>query len=137
MKNCQEAVLRKADTLPIYTRFKCNWLKKTTKIIVLLQYHLGQTVLFLTIWLNASHLFAHSFNVKQFYLTHRWDPIRCCHSESEWTWEQWHWRGTPQSSKLQDWSLSIRWFNIISWILVSGGYPSVEMQLVYSTALAD
>ena len=37
-----------------------------------------QTVLFLTIWLNQNHLFAHSLNVnvKLFYLTHRWDPIR-------------------------------------------------------------
>ena len=36
-----------------------------------------QTVLFLTIRYNASHLFAHSLNVKQFYLTHREDPIWC------------------------------------------------------------
>ena len=31
----------------------------------------GQTVLNLTIWFNVSHLFAHSLNLKQFYLTHR------------------------------------------------------------------
>ena len=31
----------------------------------------GQTVLFLSIWFNISHLFAHNLNVKQFYLTHR------------------------------------------------------------------
>ena len=30
-----------------------------------------QTVIFLTIQLSISHLFAHSLNVKQFYLTHR------------------------------------------------------------------
>ena len=31
----------------------------------------GHTVLFLTIRHNISHLFAHSVNIKQFYLTHR------------------------------------------------------------------
>ena len=30
-----------------------------------------QTVLFQTIQFSVSHLFAHSLNVKQFYLTHR------------------------------------------------------------------
>ena len=30
----------------------------------------GQTVLFLTIWFNVGHLFAHNLNHKQFYLTH-------------------------------------------------------------------
>ena len=48
----------------------------------------GQPVLFLSIRFNISHLFAYNLNVKQFYLTHRWDPIRCYHSGSEWTWEQ-------------------------------------------------
>ena len=39
--------------------------------------------------------------VKKFYLTHRWDPIRCNHSWPKWTWEQWQ-EGVlhiPQSSK--------------------------------------
>ena len=48
-----------------------------------------QTVLFLTIQFSISHLLAHSLNVKQFYLTHREDPIRCYHSRPEWTCEQW------------------------------------------------
>ena len=39
----------------------------------------SQIVLFLIIQSNISHLFAHSLNVKQFYLTHRWDPVRCYH----------------------------------------------------------
>ena len=38
-----------------------------------------------------------NLNVKEFYLTHRQGPIRCYHSRSEWTWECWQWRGTPQS----------------------------------------
>ena len=51
-----------------------------------------------------------SLNVKQFYLTHRLDPIRCYHSKSEWTWEQWQWRGIQHSAKLPDWCLTIRLF---------------------------
>ena len=47
-------------------------------------------------------MFAHSLNVKQFYLSHRWDPIRCYHSKSECTWEQWQWRSTPYFPKLQN-----------------------------------
>ena len=63
-----------------------------------------------------SRLFAHSL----FYLTHRYDPIRCYHSELEWTWEQWQWRGTPHSPNLQGWSLAIRLFYILSRSLVGG-----------------
>ena len=41
--------------------------------------------------------------------------IRCYHSGPEWTWEQWQWRGTPHSPKLQQyWNLSIRLFSVIS-----------------------
>ena len=36
----------------------------------------GQKVLFQTIQFSITH-FAHSLNVKMFYLIHRWDPIRC------------------------------------------------------------
>ena len=38
------------------------------------------TVLFLTIQFSISHLFALSLNVKQYYLIHRYDFIRCYHS---------------------------------------------------------
>ena len=57
----------------------------------------------------------------------------------EWTWEQWQWRSTPHSPKLQNyWNLTIRLLNVISRTLVVGGsYSSVEKQLVYSTAPAD
>ena len=41
----------------------------------------------LSIQFNISHLFAHSQMIKQFYLTHGWDPNRFYYSESEWTWE--------------------------------------------------
>ena len=37
------------------------------------------------------------------------------HSGSKWTWEQWQWRCTQHSPKLQlDWSLTIRLFIVIS-----------------------
>ena len=41
--------------------------------------------------------------------------------------------------KLQDWSLTIRLFNVISRTLVGGGgsNPSAEMQLVYSIVLTN
>ena len=67
--------------------------------------------------------------------------IRCYHSRPEWTWEQWQWRGTPHSQKLQHyWNLTIRLFSVISRTLVllgEGSYPSAEKQSVYSTAPAD
>ena len=40
-----------------------------------------QAVLFLTIRFNMNNLFAHSLNVKQFYLILREDPFRCYHTE--------------------------------------------------------
>ena len=94
-----------------------------------------ETVLFLTIQFSISHFFALSLFVKQFYLTYRYDPIRCHHSE--WSWEWWQWKGTPHSPKLQHyWSLTIGLINVISSTLIEGEfYPSAEMQLVYSTVL--
>ena len=42
----------------------------------------------------------------------------------EWTWEQWQWRGTPHSPKLQYYgSLTIRLFNVISRTLAEGVLP--------------
>ena len=55
-------------------------------------------------------MFAHSL----FYLTHRWDPIWCYHSGSEWLRKQWQWRGAPHSTNLQGWNLTIRWFKVIN-----------------------
>ena len=84
-----------------------------------------------TIQFSISHLFAfnlnvklHNLNIRQFYLTHRQDPIRCYHSNPEWTWKQWLWKCTPHSPKLQHcWSLTIRYFSVISWILIGGVLP--------------
>ena len=61
------------------------------------------------------------------------DPIRCYHSKLECIWEQWQWRGTPYSPKLQHyWSLTIRLFSVISRTHIGKSYPSAEMQSVYS-----
>ena len=46
---------------------------------------LTQTVLFLTVQFSISHLFAFSLNVKQFYSTHKYGPIRCYHCERDWS----------------------------------------------------
>ena len=43
-----------------------------------------QTVSFESIQFSVSHLFAISLAVKQSYLTHRSDPIRCNQLEPEW-----------------------------------------------------
>ena len=89
----------------------------------------------------------------------------CYHSGPEWTREQWQWRSTPHSLKLQHhWNLSIRLFSVIytrwkevlpfwrgavgvfykprrlshrAFIFWDGSYPSAEIQSVYSTAPAD
>ena len=64
----------------------------------------------------------HTVNVKQFYLTQRKDPIRCYYSGVEWIWERWQWRGTLHFPKLQhDWSILIRFFNVISGHLLGEG----------------
>ena len=83
-----------------------------------------QTVLFLTIQFGISPSFVHHLNDKQFYLTHRYDPMRYYHSTPEWTREKWQWRGTPHSSNLQHyWSLTIGLFNVISKTLIGGVLP--------------
>ena len=103
----------------------------------------------LTIELNISYLFALSLNSQ----TIPFDTL------IEWTSDRWQWKGYSVFPKSG--SLAITLFNIISWTLVveesyslqscsryflqpqptgplvSGGYPSAEMQLLYSTAPAD
>ena len=45
-----------------------------------------QTVLFQTNQFKASP-FVYTHFIKHFFLTYRWDPIRCYHPGPEWTWE--------------------------------------------------
>ena len=53
----------------------------------------------------------------------------------ELNWEQWQWRGTLHSPKLQHyWNLTIRLFSVT---LGGGSYPSAEKQSLYSTAPTD
>ena len=98
-----------------------------------------QTIIFLTIWFNVSHLFPLSLNVKKFYLTI--DRIL-----SGATTPGRNWFGSnrneevlhiPQSST--DWSLTIRCFIFMNRALVGVGgcYLTAEMQSVYSTAPAE
>ena len=70
-----------------------------------------QTTLFQAIQLRISHLFTHSLNVKQFFLTHSYDPIRCYTLGQSRHWSDW---GAQHFSKLRYYrSLSIRLFNVI------------------------
>ena len=105
-----------------------------------------KTVLCQAIQFSVSHLFTftwnvrlHSLNVKQFYFTHRLEPVRCYHSGTKWTWQWWQWKGTLHSSKLLHyWRLTIWLFSDITRKLVGGeSDPCAEMQSVYSTAPAD
>ena len=54
-------------------------------------------------------IFKNSKWLNSLIFTHRLDRNRYYLSRSEWTWEQWQWRGTPHSPKLWDWGLTIRW----------------------------
>ena len=77
----------------------------------------GETFLFLTVQFNVSDSLVHSFNVKQFNLIHRYEPIKCCYSRSKWTWEQWQWRGIQHFPIFQDWNLFISLLSVIySWV---------------------
>ena len=47
-------------------------------------------------------------------------------------------KGPPHSLNLQGWSLSIRWFNVLSGTLFGAGfYSSADIQSMYSTVQAD
>ena len=60
-------------------------------------------------------------------MIHRLDPIRCYHSRPEWIWEQWQWRATPHSPKLQYyWSLTIKWFSVIDRTLFGWGLTPLQ-----------
>ena len=94
-----------------------------------------QTVLFQTIQFSISHLSAYSLNVKQFYLTHRWIPIRYYGPGSNSNEGV---QRIPQSSSITEASLS-GCLMLYPRHSLGGGVPflSAEMQLVYSTAAAD
>ena len=83
-------------------------------------------VLFLTIQFSISHLFADLLNAKQFYLTHRYDPIRCYQSESEWIWEQFKWRGTSYALELHTCILIIKLSCVIRRTFVSRGLTPLQ-----------
>ena len=53
---------------------------------------------------------------------HSLEPIKCYHSQPEWTWERWQWKGSPHHY----WSLTIRLFSVPFWTLVRGGHTSLQ-----------
>ena len=61
----------------------------------------------------------------QLYLTDRWDLNKYYHSRSEWTWEQLQGRGATHFPKLQDTSLTIGLFSVISRLLIGWGVLAV------------
>ena len=71
---------------------------------------------------HSQFQFSHSFAHTLFYLTYKYDPIRCYYSWSEWTLEQWKRGDTPLSPELQDWSLT----NRRSFVLHSGHFVGAE-----------
>ena len=75
--------------------------------------------------LNISHLFTQLNDQTVLFQTISFsifDPIRCNHSRSKWTWKLWQWRGTLHSPKLQHYrSLTIRLFSVISRTLIGQG----------------
>ena len=102
-----------------------NMINNSIKQLFVYTHLNDQTVLFQTMQFSISLLCldfkVHSLNVKQFYLIHRQDPVRCYHSGLEWTWERWQWRGTQHFPKLQHyWNLIIRLLSVISRTLTEG-----------------
>ena len=92
-----------------------------------------QTVLFWTIHFSISTQFSSIWPIER-------TLSGAITQGPEWTWEQWQWRGTPHSPKLQQyWDLTIWLFSVISRTLIEewGSYLSPEMQLVHYTAPAE
>ena len=85
----------------------------------------------------ACHLFAHSLNVKQFYLSRRWNLSSATSSGQSGSGSNGKKRVLNIPAKLQDWSLTIRSLNAIPGPSLGESYPSAKMQSVYSTAPAD
>ena len=86
-----------------------------------------QVVRFLTIQFSfSSQFFAVSLNVKQFFLIHRYYPIRWYHTRLGCTWKTLQWRGTPNSPTFHYYlSLTIILFNVILRRLVGRVLPSL------------
>ena len=70
-----------------WKRLKENWIKFSINIVICQNRFI------------SSNSVEHKYIV-QFYLTHRYDPIRYYHSELKWTWDRWKSRGTLHSKKL-------------------------------------
>ena len=93
------------------------------------------TTLFLRIQLSISHLFALYLNVKQFYLNHRWDPIRCNHSRpvNLGVMAMKGYSAFPKAPALLELHHQIVRISYPGHSL-GDSYPSAEIKSVYSTA---
>ena len=118
----------------ISTQFKFKYTVYLSKTF------LFQAILFSQIVLIQTIQFSVSMQLVLF------NPIRCYHTGTEWTWEQWQWRGTLYSPKLQHhWSLTIRSFSVISrtlqrcsrWILQPQPTGQCMSSLSYLYGLCD
>ena len=77
-------------------------------------------------------MFSHTWNVKHFSLTQRYDHIRCYHFEPEWTCEEWQCKFTPHSPKFQNyWSLTIGLFNQANWLELVIRLPQHDIHLSF------
>ena len=77
-KMCLETIYliyKKLSALDYLQWLICHKTKPNQTISRLFTHSQIVSVLFLKIWFTISHLFAHSLNDKQFYLTHRQDAI--------------------------------------------------------------
>ena len=68
--------------------FKYSYVSLTIQLLSFVYTQLNdQTVLFLTIQINISHLFSRS-KCQTVQFDHIYDPFRCYHSGPKWTWKQ-------------------------------------------------
>ena len=110
-------------------QFKCKYTVYLSKTFLFQAIQFSQTVQILTIQFSIS---------MQFYLTHRWDPIRCYHTGQSEPGSNGN-EGVlriSQSSCITGTSPSDCLVSYLGHSLV-GSYPSAEVQSVYSPAPAN
>ena len=74
--------------------------------------------------------------IKEIYLIQKWDPNRFLRLPLRVNLALMAMKRLSTIPKLQDWCLTIKWFNIISRTLIGVCYTSEKMQSAYSPALA-
>ena len=97
-----------------------------------------QTVLFQAIQFIISHLFTFSLNIKQFYLTHRYDPISGYYSDQSGPGSNGN-KGVLRILQNSSITGASKSDCLVSYPghLLRGSYPSVGTWSAYSAAPAD